>query len=82
MGMRSMNVCGWTSVLVPAFFAGFAIASMFGSDLAGWVAALVVGLAVAAYQARSGETASCALPRPADEANQPTRANEQSAAGG
>ncbi|MEZ5138603.1 MAG: hypothetical protein R2711_07480 [Acidimicrobiales bacterium] len=60
--MRSFNLCGWTSVLVPTFFAGFAVASLAGSDAIGWVAAIVVAVAVAAFQARSATRASCALP--------------------
>lgn len=68
-GMRSVSVCSWTSVLVPAFFAGFAVASLFGSDVAGWVAAVVVGMTVAAYQARTGASAACGLPQPRDDAD-------------
>ncbi|HRW39387.1 MAG: hypothetical protein KDB04_02945 [Acidimicrobiales bacterium] len=73
--MRSFNLCGWTSVLVPAFFVGFAVASLAGSDAIGWLAALATGLAVAASQARSGARASCAVPPgPADQTDRPTTA--------
>ncbi len=61
-GMRSFNLCGWTSVIVPAFFVGFAVATFAGSDLIGWIAAVVVGAGIVAYQARSGRSAACALP--------------------
>jgi mannose/fructose/N-acetylgalactosamine-specific phosphotransferase system component IIC len=60
--MRGFNLCGWTSVIVPAFFVGFAVATVAGSDVVGWIAALVVGVAIAAYQVRSGRSATCALP--------------------
>jgi hypothetical protein len=52
-------LCGWTSVIVPAFFVGFAVATAAGSDFIGWLAALVVG---AAYQVRAGRSATCAIP--------------------
>jgi hypothetical protein len=73
--MWQSSFCGWTSVLVPAFFAGFAVASLAGSDVAGWIAALVVGAAVAAYQARSGTAASCSLPQAPSQVDEaePTR---------
>jgi hypothetical protein len=61
--MRGFNLCGWTSVIVPAFFVGFAVATAAGSDVVGWIAALVVGAAIAAYQVRSGRSATCALPQ-------------------
>jgi hypothetical protein len=60
--MRGFNLCGWTSVIVPAFFVGFAVATAAGSDVTGWLAALVVGTAIAAYQVRSGRSATCDLP--------------------
>lgn len=70
-----MNLCGWTSVLVPAFFLGFAVASATGSDPIGWLAALIAGAAIAAYQARSARAASCPLPQasqgPARSADEP-----------
>lgn len=69
--MRSLNLCGWTSVLVPAFFSGFAVASLVGSDAAGWVAAVIVGVAVAAYQARSASASACPIP-----ASPPARTDE------
>jgi mannose/fructose/N-acetylgalactosamine-specific phosphotransferase system component IIC len=67
-----MNVCGWTSVLVPAFFAGFAFASLAGSDLVGWIAAVAVGLAVAIYQARTAQAAACPIPQAATRSDEPS----------
>jgi hypothetical protein len=61
----SINLCGWTSVLVPAFFMGFAVASATGSDPIGWLAALIVGAAIAGYQARANR-APCPLPQACD----------------
>ncbi len=75
-GMRSsFSVCGWTSKLVPAFFAGFAVASLLGSDLAGWVAAVIVGLAIATHQARTGTSATCAMPPAPDSADESVSAD-------
>lgn len=73
--MWQPNFCGWTSVLVPAFFAGFAVASLAGSDLVGWIAAVIVGVAVAAYQARSSTASTCSLPQAPSSADEPTSTN-------
>ena len=59
-------------MLVPAFFIGFAVASATGSDPIGWLAALIAGAAIVAYQARSARAASCPLPQaPARTADEP-----------
>lgn len=56
-----MNPCGMTRVLIPAFLAGLVVASFFGNDLAGWIAAGAIVAILAAVQKVRGSRQTCAI---------------------
>jgi hypothetical protein len=61
-GGAEMNACDATRVLVPGVLVGAIVASMAGSDLAGWAAALLtMGVLIASRRMR-GTGAACAVP--------------------
>lgn len=56
-------VCGLTRLLLVAFVMGTAVSSLTGSELAGWLAALV-GAAVLTVVQRARGGASCPIDQP------------------
>ncbi|MCU0270380.1 MAG: hypothetical protein MUF83_17280 [Acidimicrobiales bacterium] len=59
-----MNVCGATRLLVPATLVGLAVATVTGSDLYGWIAAILAGVVLFAIPALRGAGGSCPVPAP------------------
>jgi hypothetical protein len=60
-----MTTCGASRLLVPAFLVGFAVASVTGTDVYGWLAAgLTVAVLLLTRTARGGG-GSCAVQLPA-----------------
>jgi hypothetical protein len=59
--LASVNVCGFTRLLVPAMFVAIAVSTLTANDALGWLAAAATVAVLLVVQRVRGTAATCAI---------------------